>query len=487
MNNTPEGRIKIELKPVVVLLILLFFFLTILMYLSKGSFTGGDTYLHYQIARYAFKHPHLLLDTWGKPFFTLLFAPFAQFDYDMAKLFNVFLGCATAYFSFLTVKKLQHKISFPVIFLVLFSPVYFIMLNSVMTEILFGFFLIVIAYFSVSGKFNSAALLFSFLPFIRSEGFILILLFGLFLLFKRKWIPMVLLLTGFLIYGLVGKLFYYHDFLWVFTKNPYPFRSDIYGHGDFMSYFRANKLIWGIPQSLLLTTGIILLLYKLFSRVQQEKDAARNEFIFIFIPAVVFFMFHVLAWWRGIFASDGEARIIAAIVPLTAIVANRGLSFIISFLPEKGAIKKVFLVTVCSLLVYIPFRTFNMPYKMSYDQKLVYEASMFVKTNYPENKVFYIDPFVSIITGRDPYEMKLLQQWFPNPQHPEEGLNDGDLVIWDAHFCPNEGHTPLKNFIENKQFVLLKYLKPDAPFKTLGGYNYEVYVFQKTTNNKVQK
>jgi hypothetical protein len=479
MNNIPGSSIKLELKFEVALLVLLFIFLIIVMYLSPGSFIGGDTYYHYQIARYAFKHPHLLLDHWGKPLFTLLFAPFAQFDYGIAKLLNVFIGVLSAYMTFLTAQKLNHKICFPVIFLILFSPIYFIMLNSVMTEILFGFFLVTIAYLSVSGKLSSAALLFSFLPFVRTEGFILLFFFGLFLLFKRKWLPIMLLLTGFLIYSLVGKLFYYHDFFWVFTKNPYPFRSDIYGHGDFLSYFSANKLIWGIPQSLLLVTGIIVLFYNLFSRIPEEKNAARNEFIFAFSPAIIFFMFHVVAWWQGIFASDGEVRIIAGIIPLTAIVANRGLNFVVSFLPDKGGIKKIFLILACGLLVYMPVKKFGIPLQTDEDQKMVYAASMFVKTNYPATKVFYVDPLVSVTTGRDPYDMKLIQQWFPNPDHPEEGLNDGDLVIWDAHFCPNEGHAPLQNFLNNNHFIVVKYLKPDVPFKVLGGYDYEVYVFQK--------
>lgn len=473
--------IKLEIKTEYILLFILFLFLSVLMYLSKGSISA-DSYLHFQITRYALKYPYLLLDPWGKPFFTLLFSPMALFGYDIAKLGNVFIGVLSSYCAFLTAQKLNHKKSIVTIFLVLFSPIYFIVMNSVLTEILFGFFLILIAYLSISGKLNFAALLFSFLPFVRTEGFILLPFFALFLLVKRRWTSLLLLSSGFIIYGFIGLLFYYHDFFWVFTKNPYPFKSDIYGHSDFLYFFKSYNMIWGYLQTILLLIGFLVLIYKLF--YSSAKESLKSELVFVFVPAFIFFIFHVLAWWKGIFASVGELRIISCIIPLTAVIANRGVDFFLSFFQGKRNIQKFLIFIFCAILIYTPFKMFKMPLQRNENQKLVYQASLFVNETYPVNKVYYVDPLVSVVTGRDPYEGELIQQWFPNPEHPHEGLSDGDLVIWDAHFCPNEGHTPLKNFLDNNQFVVLKYLKPDVSFKVLGGYDYEVYVFQKKLRTK---
>jgi ABC-type cobalt transport system substrate-binding protein len=46
---------------------------------STGSHAGADDLFHTEIAKYSWKYPHLLFDHWGKPFFTLIASPFAQF------------------------------------------------------------------------------------------------------------------------------------------------------------------------------------------------------------------------------------------------------------------------------------------------------------------------------------------------------------------------------------------------------------------------
>ena len=50
-------------------------------WLSTGVTGETDSITHYQIARYAFKYPEYFLNHWGKPLFTILASPLAQFGY----------------------------------------------------------------------------------------------------------------------------------------------------------------------------------------------------------------------------------------------------------------------------------------------------------------------------------------------------------------------------------------------------------------------
>jgi hypothetical protein len=77
-----------------VLAFILFFFsilLLALVYTSTDGYGGADSFQHYMISCYSWKHPHLLLDHWGKPIFTLLSSPFSQVGYKGLLLFNVLI------------------------------------------------------------------------------------------------------------------------------------------------------------------------------------------------------------------------------------------------------------------------------------------------------------------------------------------------------------------------------------------------------------
>ena len=81
-----------------VILAALFILMVTLALLSQGYFGGADNITHYLISHYAFKYPHLFLYSWGRPLYTMLSAPFAQFGLFGVKLLNILLGLLTAYF-----------------------------------------------------------------------------------------------------------------------------------------------------------------------------------------------------------------------------------------------------------------------------------------------------------------------------------------------------------------------------------------------------
>src|SRR3954471_17546081 len=58
---------------------------------SSGTYQDDDIG-HYLIARWAWKHPALLLDVWGRPAWTLLYAPVAPLGLAAARVYSALLA-----------------------------------------------------------------------------------------------------------------------------------------------------------------------------------------------------------------------------------------------------------------------------------------------------------------------------------------------------------------------------------------------------------
>ena len=174
--------------------------LVILSLLSEGFYGGADNISHYFIARYSFKYPHLFLEPWGRPVFTIMASPFCQFGFQGLKLFNVLLGCLTAFLAYLTAKKLNIDRSWLAIIFVIFTPMYFLMTLTGLTEIQFGFILMLAVYLFFDEKYIASAIIISFLPLSRSEGYALIPIFFIALILKRKYLALPFLISGLLLF-----------------------------------------------------------------------------------------------------------------------------------------------------------------------------------------------------------------------------------------------------------------------------------------------
>jgi len=98
--------------------------MVILTIISEGYFGGADNINHYFISHYSFQYHLLFFDSWGRPSYTILSSPFAQFGFLSVKLLNVFFGMCTAFFAFLIAKRLDIKPSYLVIIFVVFTPIY---------------------------------------------------------------------------------------------------------------------------------------------------------------------------------------------------------------------------------------------------------------------------------------------------------------------------------------------------------------------------
>ena len=96
-------------------------------------------------------------------------------------------------------------------------------------------------------QFIAATVLVSFLPFVRSEGNMMLPLFALILLLRGQWKCLPLLAFGTVLYSIIGY-FYYHDLFWIKTQNPYTGQNfDIYGSGELLRFVKGLSEIIGYP------------------------------------------------------------------------------------------------------------------------------------------------------------------------------------------------------------------------------------------------
>ncbi|MGD9978467.1 MAG: hypothetical protein AB7S54_11095, partial [Bacteroidales bacterium] len=301
------------------LAVILIVFIAILV-LSEGYSGGADSLTHYRFARWAFSHPGFLLDHWAKPVFTLLAAPFAQLGFKGIQLFNVIVGIAAGYVSYLVARELKMKSPLLAIVICCFTPVFMINLFSGLTEILFAFTAILTSYLLIKGKYSWGAIVVSFLPLIRTEGVVLLPIYALFLISRKRYREIALMLTGLAVYSIAGFMFG-KSILWLAAEMPYTGARNIYGTGSLLQFVKRSPGFFGIPNEIFFLTGLVagLSLY-----IRQKKEYSK-EFLLVVMPFLTYFAAHSVSWWSGIGSSLGLSRYMAAVVPFMAVMATRGL------------------------------------------------------------------------------------------------------------------------------------------------------------------
>ena len=480
MNQQFQRFQKYEKYLVPAILIILIAVYTILVFLSEGTHGGADDIGHYRYSRYAFQYPHFLLYHWGKPFFTALSSPFAQFGFNGIRIFNVLAGTAAAYFTYRTALLLKIKQPVITIFLVVSSPLYTVLMLSGMTEILFSLVLILTIFLFYKKQYIWSALLLSFLPFVRTEAVVILPVFMLAYGWEKQWKAIPFLFFGFVFYSIAGS-FYYDDLFWVINTMPYGGDAkDIYGSGELLHYVRASKFTFGLALTFLMLAGLVAWFLGPFTKPTKSGKEWLMEMLVVYVPFMVYFAAHSYVWWKGMGNSVGMIRVIVAIVPSVALLGALGWSRIMELIPVPKIVKQGVTALFCIYLVTIPHRTYQIPVPLVGTQRLVKEASVWMRNSeYFENRIFYYNPFFTHFMRLNPYDEVRSHQFVHNREHPEKKITEGEVVIWDAHFSPNEGRLPLANLMDNPGYRLVHLVRDKEPFTVLGGYLYEIYIFQR--------
>jgi hypothetical protein len=217
-DDNQDNQAKTE-KILFYILLIICFFTVIKIYLKADTtYDQGDGVVHYQIARYSWKYPHLFLDLWGKPFFTLISSPFAQFGLKGINIFQALNAAAISWFLFSIASKINLKFAWTIPAFVFFAPVYFAVMNSGLVEVCFGMMYLFSFWLVFNKKYYASALVASLLPFVRPEAYVVMPLLAAIYAYRRKFLAIPLLLSAAIIYSLIGYS-YFKDILWIIHQN----------------------------------------------------------------------------------------------------------------------------------------------------------------------------------------------------------------------------------------------------------------------------
>jgi len=450
-------------------------------WLSTGVNGDTDSVLHFQIAKFAFKYPALFLDHWGKPLFTILSAPMAQFGYAGAVVFNLICGLLSAWFAYLIAKQMNYKHAWVAIVFTVFTPGYLFIMYSSLTEILFSLVLIASIYLFGKRRFIWSAVLISFIPFARTEGVMFIILFIPALLCMKQYKSLPFLLTGFVIFSLAG-LPVYHDLFWFYTRMPYSLDTvDIYGQGSFWYYFIEMRYILYYPLLMLILAGLIIIFINLRKGLENLREMQHVLLYLLIIPSFFgFILAHCLIWWQGI-GILASPRFIACVLPLGAIFATSGFEWVLEIL-KTGKLRHTVMGTLMILVVvYVPFSFHKLPVKTGKNFVVMEQLVSWLKASvYSKNKAYYTDPMFPFYMDIDPFDQqKCFKVYTYQDIDPASLMKPGDLLIWDAQFAGYEGHLPFDSLMKNNNLRLLNIFTPADSFTIIGGAKYKLAVFTK--------
>lgn len=419
--------------------------------LSEGAYGGGDSWMHYLFAKYAFKHPENYMDQWAKPVFTLIASPFAWFGFGGIKLFNIACALFTAYLSYRIIKEHVEADAWLSIVFVCSVPIYFVCVYSGLTEILFALFLVAGIFLYQGFHERYACLLISFLPFIRSEGFLMIPVFAFATLYYRQWKATPLLAVGTVLFTIIGY-FYAHDWKWVFSTNPYLIAGNVYGKGSLLNFVGANENIAGLPMVILiLSTALIF--FRQF-RHNFHHRMLHIRFVLIFGCIATYFIAHSIFWRLGIFGSLGLIRVMAGIGPLIGLTAFYAYDYWRQRTWARGKVFQYAAWLLVPVIMVIPRKQFAIPNRMSSFEQIQYNSCRWIlDNNLQHNYLYYFDPFVSHLLGVDPFDANTHDVLIYKDNALR--IRKDALVIWDSNFCPQEGHVPLQWMDTCKDLTLL--------------------------------
>ena len=468
------------------ILIALFVYSLVILYLSSSTSDLGDGVTHYLIARYSWVHYQFMVDEWGKPLFTLLASPFAQFGIKGVAFFNTLCGLTASYYAYRIAEKLNTPFPYLAIIFTFSAPIYFTVVNSALTEPMFSLMLVLSIWLIMNERYYASAILLSFFPFVRADYIYVWPFFAFYFVLKRKYLANLLFPVGSIVITLMGY-FYYKDFLWIINQNPYKLGAITPGdlHGDIFCYIGEGVNITGRALEVLVVIGIVWYAggryLKKYSKAPVENHFFMEELILVFGCFLGILGGQTIVWTLGI-PTLGPMRYMVPLIPQAAIIALRGLQLItILFDSIKMHWANWVIATYFAIAVlYSPYKLwYKVPFQLGDQEVQIKKATDWLKQNsYMQNKIYYEAPYFAIEFEMDPLEtIKHGSLGNLDTSRPDLNIPQGSVIVWENHY--GIGRIPLDTLIKNPDLTLLNEFDTDGKDKALKGIGYSVWVFQR--------
>jgi len=395
-------------KNLIIIFVIAVIFITKIFFLTKLNGLGweADEYMHFLEAKTLFTNfPHNLnigIGVWSKPGYIYLYGflitLFNITSLLSAQIITVVLTLLTSWLilKILAELKCSFKVQLLGLILTNFSFLMFRGSISIMTEPVFALFLTAGIYFLLKRRMNLTALMFGLLPLVRIEGLFFILILIAYVVYKKQFNKILILIIPTLIWNflgalITGKLFY-------IINSGYPLTPGKYSHGGWPYYIEGFMKIDPIIFILFVISAVYIFRYF------KEKHWIKFGVIFSFL---LFFALQIIFWKFGLFGTAGLMRYFVTVLPLAVISICLFLNEV--FVSQKSKIENILIVLViCGLQVFFTGFLF-MRGGLIFNQQTrsvvepgVMEAGDWIKKNVSPNTKVYSDiPEVIYFAGRD--------------------------------------------------------------------------------------
>lgn len=394
-----------------------------------GTADSGDSIMHYLISRHAPQHPQFFLDHWAKPVFVILSCAWAQFGMVGMKFFNLTVTLLAARFTQLLADRLGIANSWTIPVFFLFAPLNYIVTFSGLTEPLFSLFLALALWLAVQNRHEWAGVAVSFLPFVRSEGLLMVAVFLCLYIFSARWKAAIATCSGHILFTLAGFLAG-KDLLWTITEIPYASANSPYGHGDLLSFPNGMIFVLGIPLLILFLIGFLVLVQHMLSSVDD-----RNMMFLIGGSFLALFLFHTFAWAFGMFNSMGLRRVMVAVMPSMVVMVLLGFNLLVENRFWKNtSMKRAVKALILTTIVLFPFTEnhaaihWDRSLSLRPDQMLEKKAGELLEKQPAKGHHVHSSPYLSVVLGHDHFDPNVrtsLCSWSLSI------LRHNDIVVWN--------------------------------------------------------
>ncbi|MCG9881333.1 MAG: hypothetical protein MH472_12105 [Bacteroidia bacterium] len=423
---------------------------------------GGDSTTHYLYSKLSWQNPSYFFNHWAKPFFTLCSSPFAQFGIKGIMVFNVLCSIAAAYFSNLISQKLGFKYYYLTAIVVITMPLLLPVTLSGLTEPFSALLLSLAVYLYLNQSVLISLIIASFLPFVRSEGLIIISVFACLLVIEKRWKYLPWLMFGHVVYSLVGWA-YYADILWVFNKIPYATMNSVYGKGNWTHFI--NQLYFCI-QPFSFVMFCVAVLYLPIEWYQKKSNYHFQKLFLIYGISLGFIAAHSAFWALGIFNSMGLNRVLVTIFPLIGVLAMQGLHALLEMQKNKPIYQERFVYFFMAGILVFPLlnnpasTNFNEAVNINKQHQFLRDELMpYLEEKHPNVNYFFGETEIGLFTGKDIFKE---ETWlYPGAAVPPYNMQSGDVLVFDSLLMLEERNISLdqlraeNNLIEEAHFPLV--------------------------------
>lgn len=466
---------------------------TLLLWLFVDS-CQQDGGLHYLFARWAWKHPEILVGVWARPLYTTLYAIPALAGYQATRGFTVLICLVIAWQTYQIARDLglsRPALAIPLVWL---QPSFFLFAADNMTEPVFALVYVIALRLHLRGRLVAGMIVASLTILARPEGFFLGLLWAVWIWQAHVpvgWLPrdraawrrvssILWLGTGALLWWLGA---------WALTGDPFfilhnwprdwPLTGTIYGAAGLLAY----------PARLPEIVGPFLLLPFVWGLVSVLRQRALPTLSSSFL---LLFGLHTILRAFGLLGSAGYPRYLITISPAIALLTLVGWNRMGGLIGE--ALSRPIRLA-CASVILATSAYANVAYvdgaEWSRDAHALEEVHRWVKNReqqspLPITRLVWNEPYVAILFGRDPWENV---QWTRNRARDREIMRQlpaGTLVVWDQLIGPKwyaieaaDFHSTGFDLLHEAPFTLRGYLLTYSWFGVGGPRRQRYFVFYK--------